>query len=283
MRLFFIFFRMALSSRRIISIKGDGVYGFLQGLITQDVEKVRSKNSIAGAVFLNPKGRVISDCLLVNKDDTCLLIDVPTERLDTVSNLLTRHRLRLPLSIDQRPDLGVHVALNMSPNSLADPRCTKLPSREYKIIDNIPLDESLYRMNRLLCGVVEGDEIPLDSSIPIFYNLDLFNCISFNKGCYTGQELVTRTIRRGIVRKRLFPFKASTDNPVMVGDKLVIGGREIGSVIASESNVGVCMIQSDEAMNTKEQIQNVFKSSLNKDDVVVGSQTGQIILPSYCS
>lgn len=47
----------------------------------------------------------------------------------------------------------------------------------------------------------------IGEAIPLEYNLEGLNAISFDKGCYVGQELIARTHNRGVIRKRLLPLK----------------------------------------------------------------------------
>ncbi|KAG9159699.1 hypothetical protein Leryth_017404 [Lithospermum erythrorhizon] len=73
--------------------------------------------------------------------------------------------------------------------------------------------EENYLLWRLEKGVAEGSlEIPKGEAIPLEYNLAGLNAISFDKGCYVGQELIARTHHRGVIRKRLVPVRFTDDN-----------------------------------------------------------------------
>ncbi|CAL9106431.1 unnamed protein product [Musa textilis] len=75
------------------------------------------------------------------------------------------------------------------------------------------VNEQHYLLWRLQKGVPEGStEIPKGDAVPLEYNLVGLNAISFDKGCYVGQELIARTHHRGVIRKRLFPLKFVNDN-----------------------------------------------------------------------
>ncbi|KAK9921963.1 hypothetical protein M0R45_030455 [Rubus argutus] len=74
-------------------------------------------------------------------------------------------------------------------------------------------DEHNYLLWRIVNDVAEGSaEIPKGEAIPLEYNLVAQNAISFDKGCYVGQELVACMHHRGVIRKRLLPLKFSKDN-----------------------------------------------------------------------
>lgn len=273
-----------LKSRLLVRVSGQGIFPFLQGLITQDVAVVQ-KQPAAAALFLNPKGRLISDCLIVNQAaEKSVLIDLPVEHVDAIANLLVRHKLRLPLVIEKIPPESIAVHVTEAQDAIPDPRGSFLANRVYAAPTRYDeSDEVRYRKSRLLAGVIEGSEIGSDSAIPIFFNFDLFNCISFNKGCYTGQELITRTLRRGVVRKRLFPVTLKEGLTVSPGDAVSIGSTQVGTVLTSQDNVGVALCQIGEALNEAVQIRSAFER-IDPSSITVGShKDGTIHLPKYLS
>ena len=281
-------------NRSIVRVQGQGVAAFLQGLVTQDVvggaQSSFQKLSSLGTLFLNPKGRIISDAILTfptDQSSPTILIDVPDENRDIIANMLIRHKLRLPLTIDKMEDLVVCGNLQ----TCNDPRSPEVCGREIlnnssgRIVDDSKLFQE-YSKRRLIACIPEGlDEIPRDSIVPIFYNFDLFKCISFTKGCYTGQELVTRTIRRGVVRKRLFPIKCDDGEEVTKGAEIWYKDLKIGEVISGVSNVGLSLLTLAEPLNEKSQIQSALKK-LDNDSISLQTASGdcrrvEIIVPHY--
>lgn len=116
-----------------------------------------------------------------------------------------------------------------------DPRCGDLGYRGVFPCDTIPplveadkeVDEIYYLLMRLDLGVAEGcSEIPKEKAIPLEYNLAWLNAISFEKGCYLGQELIARTHHRGVIRKRVMPIKFVNDAGEGV-EQMVVPGAEI--------------------------------------------------------
>lgn len=244
---------MLLANRHILRIKGENVFKFLQGLITQDIE---SSQNVLATAFLNPKGRVMSDAIIYRSKPDEVMLDLPADQSDKIRTLLIRHKLRLPLSIDSIPELGIYYSTD---GEIVDPRHSSLPKRTVKAanVDQIadfsePLE---YKKLRLLAGIPEGTEC-LDV-VPIFYNFDLFNAISFNKGCYTGQELVTRTVRRGIVRKRL--FVVSGNKSFSIGDEVKENGESIGTVISAVDNVALALLSFSQGLNEGLQMLNAIQ------------------------
>ena len=269
-------------------MSGSGAPQFLQGLVTQDVVggKAGGHDSVA-SLFLNPKGRVISDAIFhFPKNDESIILDVPQGNADSISSMLARHKLRLPLTIEKMEDECVCADWGL----VNDPRSSELPGRRIVRINSEDIDATVpgrlaeYRKRRLLAGIPEGpEEVPKDSIVPIFYNFDLFNCISFTKGCYTGQELVTRTLRRGVVRKRLFPIRIR--GKMNVGDAVFYADEKIGEVIACEEEVGLAQLSIPaDALNDRSQIQHALekldmkKFSLRSDDV---TSDVELVVPRY--
>ncbi|KAI7994242.1 putative transferase [Camellia lanceoleosa] len=117
-------------------------------------------------------------------------------------------------------------------------------------------DEKNYLLWRLEKGVAEGStEIPKGEAMPLEYNLAGLNAISFDKGCYVGQELIARTHHRGVIRKRLLPLKFVDDCGKEVEQKVaprseVIDAssrKKVGSVTTALGCRGLGLLRLEEA------------------------------------
>ncbi|KAJ0250256.1 putative transferase [Hirschfeldia incana] len=117
-------------------------------------------------------------------------------------------------------------------------------------------DESNYLLWRLEHGVAEGSsEIPKGEAIPLEYNFVGLNAISFDKGCYVGQELIARTHHRGVIRKRLIPLRFTDSNGKEVNQKIAAGaevvesgsGKKIGTVSTALGSRGMGVMKVEEA------------------------------------
>jgi len=260
-------------------MKGEGCLAFLQGLVTQDTQLLNSRKSIA-SLFLNAKGRIISDALIVNSAAGEVMIDVPSVNQDAVANLLSRHKLRRPLSID-KSDSSVCVSNESLESSFQDPRVPSLPFRSIQLDRQVKDNhENIdYKRKRLLAGVVEGQDLGSDA-IPIFYNFDLFNCISFNKGCYSGQELITRTIRRGVVRRRIVPLRTADGSLMKSGADVCVDSRVIGSVFVTAQDVGLALLQLDSASGMNER-DSYFCALDGINNITVEGVAANVVAPKY--
>ncbi|KAG7557535.1 YgfZ/GcvT conserved site [Arabidopsis suecica] len=117
-------------------------------------------------------------------------------------------------------------------------------------------DESNYLLWRLEHGVAEGSaEIPKGEAIPLEYNFVGLNAISFDKGCYVGQELIARTHHRGVIRKRLIPLRFIDSNGKELNQKIAAGaevvesgtGKKMGTVSTALGSRGMGVMRVEEA------------------------------------
>lgn len=148
---------------------------------------------------------------------------------------------------------------------LKDPRLDILGYRGIFPADTIPplveadkeADERHYLLWRIENGVAEGStEIPKGEAIPLEYNLAGLNAISFEKGCYIGQELIARTHHRGVIRKRLIPLKFADENDkeleqaVAPGSDVVdeASGKKVGTVSTALGSRGMGLLRLDAAL-----------------------------------
>ncbi|CAN1748027.1 Putative transferase At4g12130, mitochondrial [Linum perenne] len=117
-------------------------------------------------------------------------------------------------------------------------------------------DEGNYLLWRIEKGVAEGpSEIPKGEAIPLEYNLVGLNAISFDKGCYVGQEFIARTHHRGVIRKRLVPLTFVDDGGKEVEKKVAAGSqvidagsaKKIGSITTALGSRGLGLLKLDDA------------------------------------
>ncbi|XP_057477815.1 putative transferase At4g12130, mitochondrial [Actinidia eriantha] len=117
-------------------------------------------------------------------------------------------------------------------------------------------DEKNYLLWRLEKGVAEGStEIPKGEAMPLEYNLAGLNAVSFDKGCYVGQELIARTHHRGVIRKRLLPLKFVDNSGKEVEQKVTplsevtsaASGKKAGTVTTALGCRGLGLLRLEEA------------------------------------
>ncbi|CAE7742817.1 caf-17 [Symbiodinium sp. CCMP2456] len=222
---------VALTDRAVLRVSGENSGQFLQGLCTQDMQSLQIMRSAGHAVlpaaFLSPKGKVLCDTLVQQVDKHEFLVDCHADSATPLLRLLQRHRLRQPLTIENVSKSYAPFAL-LPPEAASesssvstgdepepdlasffpDPRFAGMGqravlSKEATTVTQMTLAD--YHRWRVCCGVPEGPrDMKVDEMMPLHVNMELLNFVSFSKGCYVGQELLTRTKHRGAVRRRFF-------------------------------------------------------------------------------
>ncbi|XP_026807942.1 putative transferase CAF17 homolog, mitochondrial isoform X1 [Rhopalosiphum maidis] len=232
-----------LSNKSLIQINGDGMYDYCQGLMTNDIFKLKTEKSLY-SMILNSKGRVLYDCLIYKVDDN-ILLECEKDVASDLIKYLKMYLLRRKLNINILENTSVWALFSSTPldmklNSVSvfnDPRLPILGQRIISdktsgIRNEIFLDERdnkfTYQQWRYSNGVAEGKELLKGLSFPLEMNCDYLNGISFNKGCYVGQELTARTYHTGITRKRIMPL-VFDDTPT---------GLDLNADIYNESDLG---------------------------------------------
>ncbi len=187
-----------------ITISGADAAEFLQGQLTSDVRALVEGESPVLSAWCNPKGRVIA-LFRLRLADGVYRLALPGELADAVVKRLTLFRFRA------RVDLGIEDAL---------------PADLGQASGELP-DAWLRR--QFEGGIAEIREAGSEEFTPHMLNLDLLDAVSFDKGCYTGQEIVARTHYRGATRRRMlrYGFSGAADP----GDKLMLGDRPVGEVV----------------------------------------------------
>jgi folate-binding protein YgfZ len=244
---------------QLIEISGNDAEEFLQGQLTQDVAKLGAAISLPAA-WCNAKGRVITMIRLLALSDSIGLV-VPAALVETIIPRLTMYRLRSDVNIERSDEDWSCIALSdtqdlaqlggagLLPDANAARSKHGLIAVDFSCGDrfievfghahafdeaglafeHVLSDEDHARM-KILAGLAEITAENTEKYTPHMLNLDRLGAISFDKGCYTGQEVVARTENLGESKRRLKRYRC--DSPgIAIGDKLSDGERDIGTVV----------------------------------------------------
>src|ERR1700712_487822 len=183
-----------LEDRAVIAVTGADARTFLQGLITNDVERLAPGKGVYTAL-LTPQGKILFDFFLAEGDGV-ILIDCAAVSRDALQKRLSLYRLRAKVTLEARDQLAVVAAGDeaLPPNPIAypDPRVTALGQRGFLTQAEIPAgiaNAAAYQAHRLALGVPEGADFGSDKMFALDADLDELNAVDFKKGCYVGQEL----------------------------------------------------------------------------------------------
>ena len=210
-----------LIDRALIRVSGEDVRGFLQGLVTNDLDLLTEERPL-WAGLLTAQGKALFDFILW-ADGADVLIDCEREAAGDLAKRLTLYRLRRPITIDREPELCVHWSPEGS-EGVPDPRLEALGRRWIA-----PAEEAAegWLAHRLGLGVTEGRaELGSDKTLWLECNAAELNGVSFTKGCYVGQENTARMNYRSKVNRRLVVVPA--DAP---GERARIHYPELGLAV----------------------------------------------------
>ncbi len=269
-----------LTDRVIMRLSGADKAKFLQGLVTNDVyaltgdpekpdDETGPKDDIQYQCLLTPQGRYLYDFFLLRQGDD-LLIDVAKDCAQTLFTHLRRYKLRADVALSIEADQWRIAALyhddaammlqsdNPDLIMLADPRLTVMGQRLYQPmdLDSAQLQGSVgpfvekpqghYERHMIRHGIPsEHYGLLREKSLMLESNMDFLHALSWDKGCYMGQELTARTKYRGLVKKRLFKVVCE-DGLLENGKPIMAGDKEIGEILAHDregGDIGLAMIR----------------------------------------
>lgn len=190
-----------LSSRAVIRLtaleEGEDVRGFLQGLVTNDVSGALP----AYAALLSAQGKTMFD-FIVWADDADILIDCEAALADDLTKRLSLYRLRRKITIERDETLSVHWSAQEHSSASPDPRLSALGYRWIAAAGESGPTDDAWLAHRLSLGVPEG-AAELGDILWLETNAVELNGVSFEKGCYIGQENTARMNWRQKVNRRL--------------------------------------------------------------------------------
>ena len=244
-----------LKDRAIIALEGGEAREFLQGLITNDVGLLAPGRGLYAAL-LTPQGKILFD-FLVAEGDGALLLDCPAGHADGLLKRLTMYRLRAKIGIALRPQLSVYAGLSGRPAeravSFPDPRLAALGLRSIGAVAEMPdflEGPAAYHAERVALGVPEGGDFGSDKIFALDAGLDELHGVSFDKGCYVGQELTARMKHRGTARKRILGLKAEHTLP-SPGTAVMSDTTEIGEILSVYGSAGFSLMRLDRLVEAK--------------------------------
>ena len=199
-----------LIDRALIRLSGEDVRGFLQGLVTNDLDQLAPDRPL-WAGLLTAQGKALFDFILWAEGDD-VLVDCEREVAGDLARRLTLYRLRRPITIEREPDLAVH--WQTDGDGSRDPRLLDLGRRWLAPASGGEDAAEAWRAHRLSLGVTEGiAELGSDKILWLECNAAELNGVSFDKGCYVGQENTARMNWRNKVNRRLVVVRADAAGP----------------------------------------------------------------------
>jgi folate-binding protein YgfZ len=235
-----------LPERTVLAVAGADAQSFLQGLVTADIDAL-AKGEAAYAAFLQPQGKILFDFFVFN-DGERYLIDCSAAQKADLLKRLAFYKLRAKATIAELDGYAVGVAFARPQGMLAfaDPRSPLLGFRVIAPEAELPMGEpSRYRLGRIRLGIADTDEdIGSGKLFPHEANFDQLGGVSFTKGCYVGQEVVSRMEHRGTARSRILPVRVEGGAPE-AGTEIKAGEIAVGSILSSDGEDALALIRLD--------------------------------------
>lgn len=248
-----------LTDRGVIRISGADARDFLQNIVTNEMEAVTLEAAGYGAL-LTPQGKIISDFLVVavpEEERGGFLLDVPLLQVPELMKRLKLYKLRAKVALDDLSEVATIVASSGGfslPDEAglvyADPRLPKLGERA--ITDKADVESlgtvaaDAYHARRIALGIPDGGkDFAYGDTFPHEALLDQLGGVSFRKGCYIGQEVVSRMQHRGTARTRIVPVIFTDGLIPEMGVEASAGGKALGRVGSCARGRGLAMLRLD--------------------------------------
>ncbi len=238
-----------LDNRGVIRVSGGDARTFLQGLVTCDMERVAPGHAAYGAL-LTPQGKIIADFLLSQAEGAWFL-DCPLSLAGDLARRLKFYKLRAKIDVDDlSATQGVAAIWGAPAEGERDARHPDMGARiigeRARLAASHPLSRAAYDAHRIALGVPEGGlDFVYGDAFPHEANMDLLNGVDFKKGCYIGQEVVSRVEHRGTARKRI--ARVTFESAPSTGSVIKTGDLEIGTLGSVAENHGLAMVRVDRA------------------------------------
>ncbi|GAA4659777.1 folate-binding protein [Bartonella pachyuromydis] len=263
---------MLLKNRKIIKVTGEEATDFLQVLITTDVTKIGQQEIFPGAL-LSPQGKIIADFLIGKREDG-YLIDIIAPLADILYKRLLLYKLHKKVGITQPLQELVTVSWNNESNSLNFDSSfidKRFPKKEKMIRSYGPTAfliseyHDYWNQLRVRYAIAESDkDYEIGKVFPHDINYDQINGLSFNKGCYIGQEIVSRMHHRRTIRRRILVVKSQ--HKLTPGSSIKAGSKVLGYLGTCAANEALLLTRID---HVKEAIDNSIPFTVNDISVTI--------------
>jgi folate-binding protein YgfZ len=246
---------MRLDHRAVVAVGGEERRGFLQGLVSNDINKLEPGRALYAAL-LTPQGKFLFDLFISERDDT-LLLDTEAARAEELRKKLSMYKLRAKVTVavtdhEVWAALGDDAAALAIAGSFADPRAAEAGVRlllppgggdALAAAGFAPGSFADWDRHRIRLGLPDGSrDVAVEKGVLLENGFEELRGVDFDKGCYMGQELTARTKYRGLVRKRLMPVEIDGPAPEP-GTEVRFGEVEAGEMRSSSGDVGLALIR----------------------------------------
>ena len=260
-----------LADRGVVSVSGSARHAFLQGLVSNDVDRVGPGTAIHAAL-LTPQGKYLHDFFIAESGDS-LLLDCEGGRIDDLLRRLGLYVLRADVSLEDAGG-GLAVAALIGEGAaeatglpattgaaaafqggvaFVDPRLAAAGVRAIvprdgfeRVLEDAGFAAARaaeYDTLRLGLGLPDGSrDMEVEKAILLENGFEELNGVDFHKGCFLGQELTARTKHRGLIKKHLMPVTIEGPRPEF-GTPVMLDGAEAGRMRSGRDGIGLALMR----------------------------------------
>jgi len=266
--------KVCLDDRATISVSGKDANALLQSLITTDLGALPADEVRPGAL-LTPQGKILFD-FLISRDDEALRLETSRDQAEPLLKRLMMYKLRSAVEFSLLNPAPVTVVFDeeRAAESYRDHRFEKAGFSVFRLYRRTAGDEAVVAdldSLRIAAGVaVAGRDYALQDAFPHDVLMDLNGGLSFRKGCYVGQEVISRMQHRGTARRRVVIVRGDAPLPP-TGTSLSVDGRSIGSLGTVRDEAGLAIVRIDK----------VGEALTKGDDIRAGDVRVTLTLPGW--
>lgn len=248
-----------LANRTIVSVSGPDAEHFLQNILTTDLDKLAAGDAKPGAL-LTPQGKILFDFLISRSGADGFLLDCRADIADDFVRRLMLYKLRAKVEIAKRDQQFVSVSWETDSGTSHSDSTAALggsPLRDLRFPESAAVyrsygtalpgtdTEADWAALRVAYGIAEsGSDYALGDAFPHDVLLDQMDGVGFKKGCYVGQEVVSRMQHRGTARRRVLIAAADQDLP-QAGTDITADGRSAGTLGTVAGTAGLAIARID--------------------------------------
>ncbi len=253
-----------LPDRGAVKVAGDGARNFLHGLVTADILDLKA-GTARFCALLTPQGKIIADFMAVEApaaDGGGFFLDIARALGPTLVDKLNLYKLRAKVVVEDLSEvLGVIAAWNGAGATeyglcYADPRLPALGARvmapPHLAAETAAdlgaelVDAGAYEAHRIALGIPRGGlDFTYGDAFPHETDMDQLGGVDFAKGCYIGQEVVSRMEHRGTARTRAVPVRYDDGAAPEVGVTVLAGNRQVGVMGSAAAGRGIALLRLD--------------------------------------
>lgn len=247
-----------LKDRVILSLKGSDALKFIQNFSSNNIEKI----TFSYNYLLNNQGRYLFDFFAFKLDNNAIYLDCHREQKTDLIARLNLYKLRSDVIITDESNDFMIIYSNEPINtedirySYQDPRYSKLGYRSLAIkSDNYNSVPGLYMEDKYKYTIIDGCiDLVVEKSIPIEFAAEEQQALSFNKGCYVGQEVISRAKSQGVIRKKIYQLEFGTNIALSLrlADIKDNAGNKIGKICSNYKNLAIAQIREEKLLGLSE-------------------------------